>query len=64
MYTNFSPVSLPGSSCVQVRSLSFNLKDPANPDLRARVLQGEIDPQVRRGISSICGFVDMHMLTP
>jgi hypothetical protein len=32
---------------LQVRSLSFNLKDPANPDLRARVLQGEIDPQVR-----------------
>jgi hypothetical protein len=39
----------PAAFCaVQVRSLSFNLKDPANPDLRARVLQGEIDPQVRR----------------
>lgn len=31
---------------VQVRSLSFNFKDPSNPDLRARVLQGQIDPQV------------------
>ncbi|KAF6242159.1 transcription factor S-II, central domain-containing protein [Scenedesmus sp. NREL 46B-D3] len=29
----------------KVRSLSFNLKDPANPDLRARVLQGQVDPQ-------------------
>ncbi|WIA30738.1 hypothetical protein OEZ86_000805 [Tetradesmus obliquus] len=29
----------------KVRSLSFNFKDPSNPDLRARVLQGQIDPQ-------------------
>ena len=31
----------------KVRTLSFNLKDPSNPDLRARVLNGAIDPQVR-----------------
>jgi hypothetical protein len=28
----------------QARSLGFNLKDPANPDLRARVLHGELTP--------------------
>lgn len=28
------------------RSLSFNLKDPANPELRARVLRGELAPAV------------------
>jgi Transcription factor S-II (TFIIS), central domain len=27
---------------LQARSLAFNLKDPANPDLRARVLHGEL----------------------
>ncbi|GFH07213.1 uncharacterized protein HaLaN_01983, partial [Haematococcus lacustris] len=27
------------------RSLSFNLKDPKNPDLRARVLEGDIEAQ-------------------
>ena len=30
----------------KVRSLSFNLKDPANPDLRTRVLRGNVTPQV------------------
>eukprot|EP00879_Flechtneria_rotunda_P017282 GHRR01018104.1.p1 GENE.GHRR01018104.1~~GHRR01018104.1.p1 ORF type:complete len:298 (+),score=133.00 GHRR01018104.1:663-1556(+) len=29
----------------KVRSLSFNLKDASNPDLRARVVTGQIDPQ-------------------
>lgn len=29
---------------LQARSLAFNLKDPANPDLRARVLHGELTP--------------------
>lgn len=38
----------------QVRSLSFNFKDPSNPDLRARVLQGQIDPQVHRLYYCIC----------
>lgn len=31
----------------QVRTISFNLKDPRNPDLRKRVVTGEVDPQVR-----------------
>lgn len=30
------------------RTLSFNLKDANNPDLRRRVLSGEIVPEVRR----------------
>lgn len=30
----------------QVRSIQYNLKDPSNPDLRRRVLTGQIDPQV------------------
>eukprot|EP00775_Hariotina_reticulata_P005820 gene5820-6061_t len=29
----------------KVRSLSYNFKDPKNPDLRQRVLLGDIDPQ-------------------
>ena len=29
------------------RTLSFNLKDASNPDLRRRVLSGEIPPHVR-----------------
>jgi hypothetical protein len=29
-----------------VRSIQFNLKDASNPDLRRRVMTGEIDPQV------------------
>jgi hypothetical protein len=32
--------------CSQVRSIQFNLKDANNPDLRRRVMTGEIDPQV------------------
>ena len=28
----------------KVRSLSFNLSDASNPELRARVLQGEVSP--------------------
>jgi hypothetical protein len=32
---------------LQVRSIHFNLKDASNPDLRRRVMTGEIDPQVR-----------------
>lgn len=32
----------------KVRTLSFNLKDPNNPNLRARVLTGVVDPQVSR----------------
>lgn len=28
----------------KVRSLSFNLSDASNPELRARVLQGEVTP--------------------
>jgi hypothetical protein len=32
--------------CSQVRSIQFNLKDAKNPDLRRRVMTGEIDPQV------------------
>ncbi len=29
------------------RTLSFNLKDASNPDLRRRVLSGEVPPEVR-----------------
>lgn len=29
----------------KVRSLSFNLSDASNPELRARVLQGEVAPE-------------------
>jgi hypothetical protein len=32
--------------CSQVRSIQYNLKDAKNPDLRRRVLTGDIDPQV------------------
>lgn len=28
----------------KVRSLSYNLSDASNPELRARVLQGEVNP--------------------
>ena len=28
----------------KVRSLSYNLRDATNPELRARVLQGEVPP--------------------
>ena len=28
----------------KVRSLSYNLSDASNPELRARVLQGEVSP--------------------
>lgn len=28
----------------KVRSLSYNLSDASNPELRARVLQGEVTP--------------------
>ena len=38
-------LSLLPSATVQVRSLSFNLKDPNNPDLRRNVLAGSISPQ-------------------
>lgn len=31
---------------LQVRSIQYNLKDAKNPDLRRRVLTGDIDPQV------------------
>jgi hypothetical protein len=34
-------------SLLQVRSIQFNLKDASNPDLRRRVMTGEVDPQVR-----------------
>ena len=29
----------------KVRSLSYNLSDASNPELRARVLQGEVAPE-------------------
>ena len=29
----------------KVRSLSYNLRDDSNPELRARVLQGEVAPE-------------------
>jgi hypothetical protein len=52
-----------------VRSIQFNLKDASNPDLRRRVMTGEIDPQVRTPSASLymqlhcaCHFDDHHLL--
>ena len=36
------------------RTLHFNLKDVNNPDLRRRVLSGEIEPQVRALFAQCC----------
>ncbi len=41
-----SPGGLSNDYKAKFRSLIFNLKDPNNPELRARVLRGEIAPQV------------------
>jgi len=39
---------------MQVRSIQFNLKDVNNPDLRRRVLTGQVDPQVRLITTQAC----------
>jgi transcription elongation factor S-II len=39
-------------ACCQVRTLLFNLKDKKNPDLRRRVLLGEIPPEALLDMSS------------
>lgn len=46
-----------------MRSIYTNLKDPRNPDLRRRVMTGEVDPQVRAGrpaCSPVCACVHVH----
>lgn len=50
----------------KVRSLSFNLKDPANPDLRTRVLRGNVTPQVSAvlggwGVRMHCVLTCVHV---
>ena len=42
----------PRDSSEKLRQLLFNLKDPKNPDLRARVLLGEISPQILISLST------------